>query len=118
MQLPEFETAVRHGTRLLVVVINDQALGAELHGFEAEGIDETEGAVLTTPALDEVARALGGAGRKATSMSEVEQALDEFARTTDGPFLIDARVDKADISELFRRLRYGEPNSAPHQGRR
>jgi thiamine pyrophosphate-dependent acetolactate synthase large subunit-like protein len=118
MQLAEIETAVRHGIRLLVVVINDQALGAELHGLEAEGIVEVAGSTVSTPALDEVARALGARGRRATTLADVELSLQEFdSDVGDGPYVLDARVDPQDVSELFKRMRLGQPNESPHQGR-
>lgn len=118
MQLPELDTAARHGIRLLVVVINDEALGAELHALEAEGVADVSGSLCKTPALDEVARSLGCAGRRATSLEEVQNGLDEFAKIEDRPYLLDVRVARSDTSELFRRMRLGQPSTAPHQGLR
>jgi thiamine pyrophosphate-dependent acetolactate synthase large subunit-like protein len=38
MHLPEFETACRYGLPLLVVVMNDEGLGAEYHKLGAKGL--------------------------------------------------------------------------------
>ncbi|HKN98652.1 MAG TPA: thiamine pyrophosphate-dependent enzyme [Pseudonocardiaceae bacterium] len=39
MHLPEFETAVRYGLPILVVLFNDQLLGAEYHKAVAKGLN-------------------------------------------------------------------------------
>ena len=50
MHLPEFETACRYGFPILVVVMNDEALGAEYHKSAVQGADP-ELAVIPTPDL-------------------------------------------------------------------
>ena len=42
MSLGEFDTAVRYGLRLLVLVYNDQAYGAEMHFLRMLSIDDTD----------------------------------------------------------------------------
>jgi acetolactate synthase I/II/III large subunit len=118
MQLPELDTAARLGVSLFVVVFNDGALGAELHALEAEGFEELSGSIVPVPSLDVVARSLGWEARVAHSMADIDQAIGEFNKANDQPYLVDARIDRSDLSELILRLRFGEVNLGPHQGSR
>jgi acetolactate synthase-1/2/3 large subunit len=108
MYLAEFETAVRYRLPLLVVVLNDQAMGAELHQMRAEGDDlDSSLAFLSTPDLGAVGRALGGRGRLATTLEDVRAAAEEWLADP-VPTIIDVRIDDNVISVPFRRLFYGE----------
>jgi len=116
MHLQELETAARSGIPLVVVVLNDQALGSELHHLEAEGIASTIGSVLPTPQLAEVATALGCNGATANSLDELEAAWHAYADALDRPFLLDIRVSRS-VSDPYQKLTLGIANRAPHQGK-
>jgi len=108
MYLAEFETAVRYRLPLLVVTLNDQAMGAELHQMRAEGADLDETlAFLSTPDLGQVGRALGGRGRLATTLDDVRSAAEEWLADP-APTIIDVRISDNVISVPFRRLFYGQ----------
>lgn len=106
MHLPEFETAVRYGLPVLVVVMNDEGLGAEYHKAKAKGLDP-ELAVIPTPELGAVARALGGAGATVSTTGELRAALIEYVGDP-RPTVIDVRITRDVLSVPYRRIQYGE----------
>lgn len=106
MHLPEFETACRYGIPMLVVVMNDEALGAEYHKLRAKGLDP-DLAVIPTPELGRVAEALGGSGATVRTTAELSTALAAYVRDP-GPTVIDVRITRDVLSVPYRRLQYGE----------
>jgi thiamine pyrophosphate-dependent acetolactate synthase large subunit-like protein len=106
MHLAEFETAVRYRLPLLVVVMNDEALGAELHKSAAVGLDP-ELAKISTPDLGAVGTALGGRGALVRSIDELRAAAGEFAARP-GPMLVDVRISRRVLSIPYRRMFHGE----------
>jgi thiamine pyrophosphate-dependent acetolactate synthase large subunit-like protein len=106
MHLSEFETAVRYDVPLLVVVLNDQGLGAEYHKAKAKGLDP-DLATIPTPELGTVARALGGGGATVRTPQELRDALAEYVRAP-RPTVIDVRITRAVLSTPYRRIQYGE----------
>jgi acetolactate synthase I/II/III large subunit len=105
MHLPEFETACRYGIPVLVVVMNDEGLGAEYHKSRAKGLD-ADLAVIPTPELGPVAVALGGRGATVRTSAELRAALAEYVRDP-GPTVVDVRITR-ELSVPYRRLHYGE----------
>ena len=69
MHLAEFETAVRYDLPLLVLVMNDQSVGAEYHKSVAVGLD-SKLTLISTPDLGEVGIALGGRGALVRSIDD------------------------------------------------
>jgi acetolactate synthase-1/2/3 large subunit len=113
MALPELETAARLGLAVRVVVVNDEALGAEMHKLRAEGLDPTQ-AHLATPDFGAVSRVLGGSGDLVSDADGLRAAL---GRRCAGLHVVDARTDRAAMSELYDQLHFGHPHRAPHQRR-
>ncbi len=105
MHLAEFETAVRYDMPLLVVVMNNEALGAEYYKLDAHQM-ETRGSQITTPDLGKVAVSFGGRGRKATTIDELSLAAKEFVAKP-GPMMVDLRISKSVPSVPYRRVHYG-----------
>ncbi|MER5325314.1 thiamine pyrophosphate-binding protein [Streptosporangium roseum] len=106
MHLPEFETACRYDIPVLIVVMNDEGLGAEFHKAAAAGLDP-ELAVIPTPELGPVAVALGGGGATVRNEAELRAALAEYVRAP-RPTVIDVRITRGVVSVPYRRLLYGE----------
>jgi thiamine pyrophosphate-dependent acetolactate synthase large subunit-like protein len=106
MHLPEFETVCRYGLPLLVVVMNDEGLGAEYHKSRAKGLDP-ELAVIPNPELGRVAEALGGGGTTVRTADELTAAVAEYVREP-RPYLIDVRITRNVLSIPYRRINYGE----------
>jgi acetolactate synthase I/II/III large subunit len=106
MHLPEFETAVRYGLPLLVVIMNDQLLGAEYHKAVAKGLN-ADLARITTPNLGDVGKALGGRGALVTRMEDLGPAVDAYLADP-APTIIDVRISPSVISIPYRRLHFGQ----------
>jgi thiamine pyrophosphate-dependent acetolactate synthase large subunit-like protein len=105
MHLAEFETAVRYNMPLFVVVMNNEALGAEYYKLDAHGM-ETRGSEIKTPDLGKVAVSFGGRGHYATSVDQLIAAAKEFVAKP-GPMMVDVRISRAVPSVPYRRLHYG-----------
>lgn len=94
----EFNTAVRLGLDLIVIVANDSAYGAEHIQF----IDRKMDPSLTEfhwPSFAEIARSLGGQGIEVRSNGELETALAVLG-TRDGPVLIELRLDPHEVPRM------------------
>jgi thiamine pyrophosphate-dependent acetolactate synthase large subunit-like protein len=104
LALQELETAARLGLRLLVVVYDDAAYGAEVHHFRTLGEDV---APAQFPAADiaAIARACGAAGVTVRSAEDLI-AVGDWVRDGSGPLVVDAKVNPdvcADwLHEAFR----------------
>ena len=105
MHLAEFETAVRYDMPQLVVVMNNEALGAEYYKLDAHEM-ETRGSQITTPDLGKVAVSFGGRGCNATTIDDLSSAAKEFVAKP-GPMMVDLRISKSVPSVPYRRLHYG-----------
>jgi acetolactate synthase I/II/III large subunit len=106
MHLPEFETATRYGLPLLVVIMNDQLLGAEYHKAVAKGLN-ADLAHVPTPDLGTVGKALGGNGALVTNLDDLRAAVDAYVANPQ-PTIIDVRISKLVISIPYRRLHFGQ----------
>ena len=104
MYLSEFETAVRHQIPVFVAILNDQALGAELHhhALTDEMLDPRLTQV-TTPDLGKIGIALGGRGRLVQTIEGLRAAIAEFVAQP-GPTLVDIRISQSVESIPARRL--------------
>jgi thiamine pyrophosphate-dependent acetolactate synthase large subunit-like protein len=105
MHLSEFETAVRYDMPLLVVVMNNEALGPEYYKLESKKMD-TGIAVVKTPNLGVVAQGLGGKGALARSLDELRAAVLEWVAAP-CPMIIDVRVSRTVLPIPYRRLYHG-----------
>ena len=94
----EFNTAVRLGLDLIVIIANDSAYGAEHIQFVDRKMDPslTE---FSWPSFAEIAKALGGDGFEVRSNEQLEAALKALENRT-GPFLIELRLDPADVPAM------------------
>lgn len=94
----EFNTAVRLGLDLIVIIANDSAYGAEHIQF----IDRKMDPSLTEfhwPSFADIARSLGGEGVEVGSKEQLESAL-EALKVRNGPFLIELRLDPLDVPRM------------------
>ena len=110
MCAPELATAARSRLPLTVVVFNDAALSMidlkqQQKGHPTRGV--------RYPAIDfeTMAESMGCQGYRADSAAALEEVLPE-ALATDGPALIDVRVDPSSYRAQFEALRGGVPASA------
>lgn len=94
----EFNTAVRLGLNLTVIVANDSAYGAEHIQFLDRKMDPGL-TMFEWPSFAEVATSLGGVGVEVTSMDELSAALERL----DGvkvPALIELKLDPNDVPRM------------------
>jgi thiamine pyrophosphate-dependent acetolactate synthase large subunit-like protein len=106
MHLSDFDTVVRCRMPLLIVVLNDEALGSEYQKLRAHNIDPKNSAI-PSPDLGAVARGYGARGRLARTVDEVSEGVREWVADP-GPMIIDARISRAVINLPHRRVLYGK----------
>jgi len=94
----EFNTAVRLGLDLIVIIANDSAYGAEHIQFLDRKMDPTL-AEFEWPSFAVIAKSLGGDGLEVRSNAELETAL-EALQDRKGPYLIELRLDPADVPRM------------------
>lgn len=94
----EFNTAVRLGLDLIVIIANDSAYGAEHIQFRDRKMDPGL-AQFDWPSFAEVATSLGGTGIEVRTSEGLETAIDMLAART-GPVLIDLKLDPNDVPRM------------------
>ena len=97
MAAGEFETMVRLGLPLLVVVYNDAAYGAEVHHFRPQG-HSVDIARYPDPDIAGLARGLGAGATTVRGVRDLAAARRWLERR-DGPFVIDAKVNPNVVAE-------------------
>jgi thiamine pyrophosphate-dependent acetolactate synthase large subunit-like protein len=105
MHLAEFETAVRYKMPLMVVCLNNQALGSEYYKLDAHKM-KADLSVVETPDLGAVGKAFGGRGRMVTKVEDLRAVTQEFLANP-VPTLVDVRISRSVITLPYRRIHYG-----------
>lgn len=93
MSLPEIETAARHEIPLLIVVLNDSALGAEYHHIKADAGNPASSQI-TTPDIGEVAQSLGARGYTVRDVEDLHSVAEVIKGGADAPTIIDCRINR------------------------
>ncbi|MGW0948031.1 thiamine pyrophosphate-binding protein [Streptomyces sp. NPDC002623] len=107
--LAEFDTLVRAGLPVVVIVLNNQAWGATLHTQQfIFGEDRVTNNRLENGSYSGVARALGADGVDVTELDQLRPAI-EAALAARRPTCIDVRVSLAPIPPEERVLNGGAP---------
>jgi thiamine pyrophosphate-dependent acetolactate synthase large subunit-like protein len=106
MHLSDYDTVVRCKMPLLVVVLNDEALGSEYQKLKAHDMDP-ETSAIPSPDLGAIARAYGARGILARTVEEVRKGVQEWVAKP-GPMIIDSRISRAVINLPMRRVLYGK----------
>jgi acetolactate synthase I/II/III large subunit len=105
MHLAEFETAVRYKMPLMVVCLNNQALGSEYYKLDAHKM-KADLSVVPTPDLGAVGKAFGGRGKQVTKIEDLRAVTQEFLANP-VPTLVDVRISRSVITLPYRRIHYG-----------
>ncbi|MBY6708651.1 thiamine pyrophosphate-binding protein [Rhodococcus sp. BP-241] len=107
--LAEFDSMVRAGLPVVVIVLNNQAWGATLHTQEwLFGTDRVTHNRLPNGSYSAVARALGADGIDVDTLSELRPAIESALRSR-RPTCIDVRVSLDPIPPEERSLMGGGP---------
>jgi thiamine pyrophosphate-dependent acetolactate synthase large subunit-like protein len=98
MALAELETAVRLRLKLLVVIYDDNAYGAEVHHFEPMGHDAS---MVRFPDADlaAIARACGAAAAVVRKVDDLQAIERWLADPSPGPLVLDAKVNPTICAE-------------------
>ncbi|MFT3866741.1 MAG: thiamine pyrophosphate-binding protein [Solirubrobacterales bacterium] len=107
MALQELDTAARYEAPLLIVVMNDNALGAELHRVQDDPV-AYELMQVRTPDLAEVARSFGFVGERIDSLGTAAAAIEAWARDP-RPTLLDVQVSRQVINPNLLKLIHKAP---------
>ena len=102
----ELDTAARLNVKLLLLVQNDQGLGAEYHKLKASGFDPQLASV-RSPDFGALAHGFGCRGRVVRTLNELSSGIDEFLNG-DGPMVLDVRISPKVLNITYRRMLYGE----------
>lgn len=109
--IQEIETAVRHGLRLTLIVLNDGALGAEYHKMTARGIRPDDSAY-DHIRFDKVAEAFGAVGHLVRNAEDARALAATAAAEGRMPArVIDVRTSREITSRWYRRLYLGQIQS-------
>jgi thiamine pyrophosphate-dependent acetolactate synthase large subunit-like protein len=105
MGISELETAVRLGLDLLVVVYDDEAYGAEVHHFGAQG--HPVGTVTFPPAdIAAIGSGFGCAAATVRGAADLAPVADWLSGPRDRPMVVDAKVTRTRpswwLAEAFR----------------
>jgi thiamine pyrophosphate-dependent acetolactate synthase large subunit-like protein len=77
MHIQELETVIRHGLRILFIVLNDGAYGSEIHKLRADGIDDKP-AIFGRGDIGRIASGFGLSGHKVEDISQLPKLFAEF----------------------------------------
>lgn len=100
MHIQELECIRRHGLKLLLVVCNDGAYGAEQQDLRKEGRDESI-AVFGRPDFAAIARAFGLRGATVTDVAQLDDLAREYERG-DTAMIWDVHVDDGVMNPSYR----------------
>lgn len=109
----ELQSAVRHGSDLLVIVLDNSAYGSEYHKLKLAGLDVDTSVFADHPFdITGVAVAMGATARRADTVGELRSALRELVPLR-GVRLIDARISTDRMSETYVRQHAASHSAAP-----
>ena len=106
MHLAEFDTMVRYKMPLLIVVLNNEALGSEYYKLDAHKMDK-ELSCITTPDLGAVARGVRRQRHHGREDSKTCRKPPRSGSRIPCPMIIDARIERAVVTLPYRRIHYG-----------
>lgn len=100
MHIQELETIKRHGIKLLLVVCNDGAYGAELQDLRKEGLDDSI-VRFGRPDFEAIAKGFGLRGSIVTDLRQLENLATAYARGETAE-IWDIHIDDQVMSPSYR----------------
>ena len=107
MGIAEFETALRLGRRMLVVVYNDAAYGAEVHHFGPDGFS-TKSVEFPDVDLAAIARGFGAQAVTVRDVADLQPVHEWLASTGEGVFVVDAKVTPGLVVDWLQEAFHGD----------
>jgi thiamine pyrophosphate-dependent acetolactate synthase large subunit-like protein len=98
MSLGDLDTAVRHEIPMLILVWNDDALGAEVHYMHVAGASSAI-ARCPTPPIAEVARAMGAEAYAVATIDDLRMIEARLSVELTGPVVVDCHIDPTVVSD-------------------
>lgn len=111
MNVHMFDSTAHYEPKMLILVMNDGALGAEFHQLSAKGQDP-EWALMPTPDFGRLAAVFGNAGSTLVDATKAEHMISSFVSGT-GTHVVDVRISRNVISRHFRKA-YFSGSDQPH----
>lgn len=108
MALGDLDTAVRYQIPLIIIVNNDNGLGAEVQYMRLRGMDSVPLARYPTPPIAKLADALGAEGYTVLSISELNELEGLFTAKRFGPMVLDCLIDPDIMSDSMAIVFPGE----------
>lgn len=111
MSLADLDTAVRYQLPLVVVILNDRALGQEFHLLEQAGLP-TAISRYENPPLDEVARSVGADALSVRRLEDLD-GLEHRMTSLKKPLVLDCHTTlevRSEVVDLGRRYQAGPSN--------
>jgi acetolactate synthase-1/2/3 large subunit len=109
--IQELQSVTESGLPLTILVLNDGGYGSEVHKLRQYGFDAGP-AAWSSPDLAAVARAFGGDGVLLEDADSLPGAIKN-GLAQERPFVIDARISRTTVSDVFRRLQLSDENRTP-----
>ena len=108
MNSQELQSAVRFGTDLLVLVLNNTAYGSEYLKLGIAGLDPAVGAFDKPVDIVRLAAALGATARRVRTLAELRAALTACIRAG-GVRVLDIGISRSMMSEAYQRMHLSSP---------
>jgi thiamine pyrophosphate-dependent acetolactate synthase large subunit-like protein len=99
MSQPEMDTAMRQDIPVIVVAMNDAALGSEYQQLAGRDM-YTDAAVVQSPDFADLAESFGAEGHTVRSVEDLETVADRVRDPPDGPLVLDCKIDR-DVKHRF-----------------
>lgn len=93
MSIQALDTAVRHDAPLVLVVMNDDALGAEYAQLDGKG-GHTDAGIVPAPDFADVATAFGARSHTVTSVDDLDAVRDAIDHRPDAPVVVDCKTNR------------------------
>jgi thiamine pyrophosphate-dependent acetolactate synthase large subunit-like protein len=100
MHIQELETLARERIKLLILCLNDEAYGAEIHKLRADGLPDRRAMFGATPQA-EVARVFGLGGATVTDTAAIPELFAQF-QAEDRAWLWDVKISDLQQSPPMR----------------
>lgn len=100
MAVQELATAAQHALPLMIVVLDDEGYGAEVHYTRGRGVPDSL-ARLSHPELDKVAAAFGLGYRRIEDLDDLSVMREIASGTAAGPVLLHVPISPDSASRFF-----------------